>query len=85
MKDNIFDCPAYAALWWVTPSAGTYTADISGNVLYANEDRMVENILAYGPMIDGQQPEAAKAANQAELEAAMKRFDPKAAKIQWLE
>ncbi len=84
-KDNIFDCPAYAALSWVTPTAGPYTADIEGNVLYANGDRMVENILAYGPMNDGQQPEVAKASNQAELEAAMKRFDPKAAKVQWLE
>ena len=77
IRNNIFDCSARNLVYW---SGKEYTSGltISGTSFYqkANDDGKVMYIT------DGEQ---AYATNQAELEAAVRAFDPTAKVIKWLD
>ena len=84
LKNNIFDCPNYNAVYCILPSAGALDINVSGNAVYANSNRASDDMVRYGAFVDNKIPDAIKATNQSELEAAFHRFDASATEIQWL-
>lgn len=85
IKNNVFDCPNYTAVYCITSSNGGFALTVSDNTIYANNDRGNEEVMCCGKMVDNKNPDAVKAINEVQLLQAFKTFDASPKKVQWME
>ena len=85
IKNNVFDCPNYTAVYCITSSNGGFALTVSDNTIYANNDRGNEEVMRCGKMVDNKNPDAVKAINEVQLLQAFKTFDASPKKVQWME
>ncbi len=85
VKNNTFDCSNYSAVYWRLPKGSSLQADVTGNSIYANANRVSAGIMMYASANGDAYPEASKATNQTELEAAFRKMDSSPSEIRWLD